>query len=263
VRCLVEAQTPGCCELRSPKAWLVRWMARGDALRAEAGYRTPPYPCWSPRFCVAAGNLTRIRAHYFSRPDDARAALRRKLQAFLNGTWEREIARAPTDTVFAAFTVALNAGERRAAADAAARVGSANRAISAADYPREMGRALFVLAPGGAGMDVHRVTEAVAAGALPILREKFWPAEYYDGWPHVVIPNWEDLTMPWLRTAAAEALQQLEANQFDFRRAYAPYQLARVRREQARARAWCAEHLGGSNATAPASAAALLRGPRD
>lgn len=200
-----------------------------------------------------AGDRDRIFSTYYSDPMQARAALRANLVAYLDGSWQRNN-NSMQDTVFASFTIVNNPAERQPAVDAAARLGSGHRTIPFQDYPAALKRALFVLSPGGVGLDVHRITEAVVAGALPILREHYWPVGYYDGWPRVLVGRWEDITHDWLRNAAESALAMLDAGQFDFRRAYGAFQLARIRREQRRAREWCA-------ARGDPISAALLQSP--
>lgn len=239
-------------ELQSvPKlwAWYGQNVGAGESGRIP---RAHSLPAGLPSGGFQYGDFERAQRTYYTDATGsaARAALRTKLVAFLDGSWfdPRKLNRTMEGTLFASFSVANNVAERAPAADAAARVGSGQRYLHEYAYAAALKRALFVLAPGGVGMDVYRVTEAVVAGALPVLREHYWPVGYYDGWPRMLVRRWEDISLAWLRSAAAEALTLLDAGQFDFRRAYAPFQIARIRREQVRARAWCAQaDSGGSS----------------
>lgn len=149
--------------------------------------------------------------------------------------WPRDV------TVVAAWNPAYDP-ERLDAGFAAMRVGFPRRDVSLEEYPALLRRALFVFAPRGRGMDVHRITEAVVAGAIPVILEGVFPPAYYAHWPKVVTPSWATVTKEWLRGAAEEALRALDAGELDHRRAYADFQIARLRREQERARAWCRAH---------------------
>lgn len=221
----------------NPKIWA--WYGQNVGVLGPIP-RAHSLPAGLPSGGWRAGNRERDRHVYYVDPMQARAALRQKLVSYLDGSWF--LNHTNEDTVFASFTIGFNVAERQPVADAAKRLGSGERHISEDDYPAALKRALFVLAPGGVGVDVYRVTEAVVAGSIPILREHYWPVGYYDGWPRLVVGHWEDLTHDWLRSAAEAALAMLDANQFDFRRAYGAFQIARIRREQARAREWCAAH---------------------
>lgn len=221
----------------NPKLWA--WYGQNIGVLGHMP-RAHSLPTGLPPAGWNAGDLDRAFRSYHTDPMQARAALRRKLVAFLDGNWS--VNHTMEDTVFASFNIGNNVAERVPAAEAAKRLGSKERVIPQEEYAQALTRALFVLSPGGVGLDVHRVTEAVVAGAIPVVREHYWPIGYYDGWPRVVVTRWEDIDHDWLRHAAAEALAMLDANQFDFRRAYAGFHIARIRREQRRAREWCAAH---------------------
>lgn len=219
----------------SPKLWA--WYGQNVGVLGPIP-RAHSLPAGLPSGGWRSGDRERDGKVYYRDPMQAKAALRAKLVAFLDGSWQ--LNHTMQDTIFASFTISNNPGERQPAADAAARLGSGDRHISEDEYSAALKRALFVLAPGGVGLDVYRVTEAVVAGALPVLREHYWPIGYYDGWPRVLVGRWDDITHDWLRTAAEASLAMLDSGQFDFRRAYGAFQLARIRREQRRAREWCA-----------------------
>ena len=64
----------------------------------------------------------------------------------------------------------------------------------------DYGRVKFVVSPPGAGPDCHRTWEAVAMGAVPIVRAHKGLAPLYDGEPVLVVNEWSDVTPKLLST---------------------------------------------------------------
>jgi hypothetical protein len=62
-----------------------------------------------------------------------------------------------------------------------------------AEYYALLGRTQFVLSPPGRGWDCYRTYEALAMGAVPIVRRHEVVSDVVDGLPVVVVDRWRDL----------------------------------------------------------------------
>jgi len=186
------------------------------------------------------GDMDKVRASYLLDPAQVASRMHGKLASFLNGTYERT--HAAHAAVFAAFSIETNPAERTRAAQAAERVSDGLKQLPWEDYIAAMRAAVFVLAPAGNGMDVHRIEEALLSGSIPVVEEHTFPDGFYEGVPLIQVPSWEQLSMGYLRLAAEGVLARLADGRYDFRRLYAPYHIARIRREQQRAWEWCRGH---------------------
>ena len=70
-------------------------------------------------------------------------------------------------------------------------------------YFAELGRSQFVVSPPGLGWDCYRTYEALAMGAIPIVRRQDPISAVVDGLPVVVVEDWADLTPDRLESEAA------------------------------------------------------------
>jgi hypothetical protein len=61
-------------------------------------------------------------------------------------------------------------------------------------YADALGRAKFVLSPPGRGWDCYRTYEAIAMGAIPIVRRQAPISRIVDGLPVLVVDNWAEVT---------------------------------------------------------------------
>lgn len=188
----------------------------------------------------ATGNVSRMLASWPTDSEAVREGMRSKLTRFLNGSW-------PADKrVLFAFSTHTNPGERESAERAAQALGLPRVTVAPEQWPEELTQYMFVLAPMGHGFDSHRQWEALNAMSIPIMRLE---QQYHMSClPATYVREWSDLTWAHLQLSAQELLAQLDS--FDFRRLFADYHIARLRREQARARKWCAEEDVRRNVTA-------------
>jgi hypothetical protein len=68
------------------------------------------------------------------------------------------------------------------------------RPLSMAEYYTQLGRAKFVLSPPGRGWDCYRTYEALAMGAIPIVRRQEPLNQVVAGLPVLVVDDWTTLT---------------------------------------------------------------------
>lgn len=66
--------------------------------------------------------------------------------------------------------------------------------LSSAEYWSLLTRSQFVVSPWGEGPDCHRTWEALAAGAIPIVRAHPGLTDLFAGEPVVVVDDWSELT---------------------------------------------------------------------
>lgn len=71
--------------------------------------------------------------------------------------------------------------------------------MSQAAYYAQLGRARFVLSPPGRGWDCYRTYEAIAMGAIPIVRRDAPLSDVVNGLPVVVVDDWHEVTPERLR----------------------------------------------------------------
>jgi hypothetical protein len=81
-----------------------------------------------------------------------------------------------------------------------------DRRIAPAENWRWLKRSEFVVSPWGAGADCHRTYEALAAGAIPIVKRHPGLDPLFLGEPVVVVDQWSDLTPALLASAQVAAL---------------------------------------------------------
>jgi hypothetical protein len=141
---------------------------------------------------------------HFTTAAEIAATLRRKLVAFLDGSLPHK------DAVLAAFTIGNNPPEREAAA------------------------------AGAVGIESHRIWEALLSGAIPVVRAGEYES-LLSCLPFVPVRVWQDVTWGELETGAEAILAALDAGVFEFERVFANYQVARIHRAVARAKASCGE----------------------
>jgi hypothetical protein len=86
----------------------------------------------------------------------------------------------------------------------------ADKALPYRDYLRELSQWMFCVSPPGNGLDCHRTWEALYLGAIPVLAEPL--PRLLDGLPHLIVSNFENLTLQDLenRRAAMPAADGLE-----------------------------------------------------
>jgi hypothetical protein len=81
-----------------------------------------------------------------------------------------------------------------------------NRWIAPEENWRWLKRSEFVVSPWGAGPDCHRTYEALAAGAIPIVKRHSGLDPIFLGEPVVVVDQWSDLTPALLASSQVAAL---------------------------------------------------------
>lgn len=70
-----------------------------------------------------------------------------------------------------------------------------------ADYYAQLGRSRFVLSPPGRGWDCYRTYEALAMGAIPIVRRQRPLSDVVEGLPVIVVEDWRDVNPEMTRPA--------------------------------------------------------------
>jgi hypothetical protein len=78
------------------------------------------------------------------------------------------------------------------------------RPRSMADYYARLGRSRFVLSPPGRGWDCYRTYEALAMGAVPVVRRQRPISDVVNGLPVLVVDDWSELTPERLQRPAGE-----------------------------------------------------------
>jgi hypothetical protein len=71
--------------------------------------------------------------------------------------------------------------------------------MSVASYAALLGRSRFVLSPMGRGWDCYRTYEAIAMGAIPIVKRQRPLSDVVDGLPALVVDDWHQVTPERLR----------------------------------------------------------------
>ena len=75
----------------------------------------------------------------------------------------------------------------------------------------------FVLSPFGNGMDCHRTWEALLCGCIPIVRSSVF-SSLFDGLPVLIVENWEDITLTFLKQTVYEFKLKHQLNDFQYDR---------------------------------------------
>ena len=70
----------------------------------------------------------------------------------------------------------------------------AEQGIGLIRYAAQLGRSQFVLSPPGQGWDCYRTYEAIAMGAIPIVKRYPPCSDVLDGLPALVVDRWADIT---------------------------------------------------------------------
>jgi hypothetical protein len=100
------------------------------------------------------------------------------------------------EQILVSFSVSTNVTERSNALNNAEQFSEINLRHfqgSVSDYHQELLNSRFVLSPPGNGFDCHRTWEAIYLGAIPIVKEKYWPFSHLD-LPVVVVQEWSELS---------------------------------------------------------------------
>lgn len=79
-----------------------------------------------------------------------------------------------------------------------------------AEYYARLGRTRFVLSPPGRGWDCYRTYEALAMGAVPIVRRQPPISDVVDGLPVLVVDDWREVTRARLEAYVPPAEWNLE-----------------------------------------------------
>ena len=75
----------------------------------------------------------------------------------------------------------------------------------AADYIAQLGRSCFVLSPPGYAWDCYRTYEAIAMGAIPIVKRHPPITNHLEALPALLVNDWSDVTEDRLRNYWAPA----------------------------------------------------------
>jgi hypothetical protein len=95
--------------------------------------------------------------------------------------------------------------------------------LSLRDYFAQLARSRFVLSPPGRGWDCYRTYEAIALGAIPIVRREPPLSDVVSGLPVLMVDDWSDVTPAWLaRQVVTGSMERMTL----------PYWAARIREAQ-------------------------------
>lgn len=70
------------------------------------------------------------------------------------------------------------------------------------EYIADLGRSRFVLSPPGLGYDCYRTYEAMAMGAIPIVKRQSPATDHLEQMPVLLIDEWSDVTLARLKNMA-------------------------------------------------------------
>lgn len=74
--------------------------------------------------------------------------------------------------------------------------------LTTAEYVSDLGRSKFVLSPPGLGYDCYRTYEAIAMGAIPIVKRQTPVTDVCERLPVILVDEWSDVTEQRLKNAS-------------------------------------------------------------
>lgn len=71
---------------------------------------------------------------------------------------------------------------------------TAEQSVSPAQYAQQLGRSRFVLSPPGMGWDCYRTYEAIAMGAIPVVKRQPPCSDHLEALPVLLVDDWAEVT---------------------------------------------------------------------